>query len=142
MRNSVKRRTGGMRKDEENDSPCVWTDVAGAVRLPVSGHCVRSAAAARGIRLAVGAVHQPACLFSALQFVLVGFLSGGASLLSVAVMALSLGSRHMFYGLSFLDKFREMGKKGLYMVFSLTDETYSLLCGTRSSDADEKKLYF
>lgn len=78
----------------------------------------------------------------ALQFVLVGFLSGGASLLSVAVMALSLGSRHIFYGLSFLDKFREMGKKGLYMVFSLTDETYSLLCGTRSFDADEKKLYF
>lgn len=78
----------------------------------------------------------------ALQFVLVGFLSGGASLLSVAVMALSLGSRHMFYGLSFLDKFREMGKKGLYMVFSLTDETYSLLCGTRASGADEKKFYF
>ncbi len=78
----------------------------------------------------------------ALQFVLVGFLSGGASLLSVAVMSLSLGSRHMFYGLSFLEKFRAMGKKGLYMVFSLTDETYSLLCATRMDNQEDKRLYF
>ncbi len=75
-------------------------------------------------------------------FVLVGFLSGGASLLSVAVMSLSLGSRHMFYGLSFLEKFRAMGKKGLYMVFSLTDETYSLLCATRMDNQEDKRLYF
>ena len=65
-----------------------------------------------------------------MQFVLVGMLGGGfASLLSVALTTLSVNSRHLFYGLSFLDTFRQMGKARTYMIFSLTDETYSLLCG-------------
>lgn len=65
-----------------------------------------------------------------MQFVLVGMLGGGfASLLSVALTTLSVNSRHLFYGLSFLDTFRQMGKARPYMIFSLTDETYSLLCG-------------
>lgn len=64
------------------------------------------------------------------QFALVSFLSGGMSLLSAAVMTLSINSRHIFYGLSFIEKFKAMGRRGLYMIFSLTDETYSLLCGT------------
>ena len=63
-----------------------------------------------------------------LQFLLVGLLSSGASLVLVAGMSLLLNSRHIFYGLSFIEKFREFGKKWFYMVFSLTDETYSVFC--------------
>ena len=37
----------------------------------------------------------------------------------------------MFYGLSFLEKFRQMGRRYPYMVFSLTDETYSLICSLK-----------
>ena len=49
----------------------------------------------------------------------------------------------MFYGLSFVEKFKKMGKKGLYLIFSLTDETYSLLCGTKPlKGMDEGKLQF
>lgn len=78
-----------------------------------------------------------------LQFVLVGFLSGGASLLSAAFTALSVNSRHIFYGISFIDKFREMGKLRPYMIFSLTDETYSLLCGTKVPEGlDWKRVFF
>ena len=39
--------------------------------------------------------------------------------------------RHIFYGLSLLESFGKMGKKKWYMIFSLTDETYSLLCTTK-----------
>lgn len=66
-----------------------------------------------------------------MQFVMVTFLTGGTNLLTVALMTLSINSRHMFYGLSFVEAFKKMGKKGLYMIFSLTDETYSVLCGTK-----------
>lgn len=66
-----------------------------------------------------------------MQFILVTFLSGSVSFLSVAVMTLSVNGRHIFYGLSFLERFKEMGKRYPYMIFSLTDETYSLLCGTK-----------
>ena len=77
-----------------------------------------------------------------IQFVLVEFLSGGTSLLTVAVMTLLINSRHAFYGLSFVEKFRKM-KTYPYMIFSLTDETYSLLCSLKVPEGiDEKKAMF
>lgn len=77
------------------------------------------------------------------QFALVGLLSGGASLLVISLMMLSINSRHIFYGLSFIEKFKSMGKRGLYMIFSLTDETYSLLCSTAvPEELDEHKTLF
>lgn len=78
-----------------------------------------------------------------MQFVLVGFLSGGISFLSAAFTTLSVNSRQIFYGISFLEKFKEMGKSGPYMIFSLTDETYSLLCGTKVPlDCNENRVFF
>lgn len=78
-----------------------------------------------------------------MQFVLVTLLSGGASLAYAAVMTLFINGRHIFYGLSFVEKFRKMGKAYPYMVFSLTDETYSVLCGLKVPDGmSEKRVSF
>ena len=63
-----------------------------------------------------------------MQFVLVSLLAAGAPLYTVALMTLFINGRHIFYGLGFIEKFRRMGKRFLYMVLSLTDETYSVLC--------------
>jgi len=63
-----------------------------------------------------------------MQFALVPLLTSAAPLSTVALMTLMVNSRHLFYGLSFVDMFRSMGKKYPYMIFSLTDETYSVLC--------------
>lgn len=63
-----------------------------------------------------------------LQFLLITFLGGGFSLLTVALMTLFINGRYMFYGLSFLDSFKRMGAVYPYMIHALTDETYSLLC--------------
>lgn len=78
-----------------------------------------------------------------LQFVLTSLLASGASVATIAVMTLFINSRHIFYGLPFLKKFRDMGRKYPYMVFSLTDETYSVLCSCEYPDGiDEKKASF
>ncbi len=78
-----------------------------------------------------------------LQFVLVSLLAGGAPLLQVAVMSFLINSRHMFYGLSFIEKFNGMGKVKPYMVHSLTDETYSVLTGVKIGDEeDEGSVFF
>lgn len=61
-----------------------------------------------------------------MQFVMLGFLGSGISLVSVALMTLSVNCRHIFYGLSMLSCYKGMGAALPYMVFSLTDETYSL----------------
>lgn len=77
-----------------------------------------------------------------MQFLLVSLLHNGAGLLYVVMMTLSLNSRHIFYGLSYLDKFKKMGKFYPYMVFSLTDETYSLLSSIEvPDDLDENKVF-
>lgn len=60
------------------------------------------------------------------QFLLVSLLSSAASVPTVAVMTLFINSRHMFYGLSFIDKFKKGGWRYPFMIFSLTDETYSV----------------
>lgn len=78
-----------------------------------------------------------------MQFVLVSLLAGAFNLPAVILMTLTINSRHFFYGLPFLKKFQEMGKAYLYMVFSLTDETYALLCSVWIPDhLDEKKVRF
>lgn len=78
-----------------------------------------------------------------MQFVLVTLLTGGVSLLHTALMTLFINGRHIFYGLSFVEKYKKMGKTYPYLVFSLTDETYSVLCGTHvPEDMDEKKVFF
>lgn len=67
-----------------------------------------------------------------MQFVLVSLLTSGASLVQAAVMTFFVNGRHIFYGLSFVDKFKQAGKAYPYLVFSLTDETYSVLCGCKT----------
>ena len=75
------------------------------------------------------------------QFVLIGLLAASAPLTSIALTTLMVNSRHMFYGLSYIDFFSTMGKKRWYMIFSLTDETYALLSLIREEEksAEEKQ---
>lgn len=64
----------------------------------------------------------------AFQLALVGLLKGMASYATIVITALAMGSRHIFYGFSFLEDFRKDKKKFPYLVFSLTDESYALHC--------------
>ena len=68
------------------------------------------------------------------QYLLVSLLAAKAVLVTVTVMAVRVSYRHIFYGLSFLETFHQMGRKKWYMIFSLTDETYSLLCSLNTPE--------
>ena len=63
-----------------------------------------------------------------MQFVTVDLLTTAASLLSAALMTLMVNGRHLFYGISMIGRYKNMGKYKPYLIFGLTDETYSLLC--------------
>lgn len=76
-----------------------------------------------------------------MQFVAINLLTSGASLISAAIMTLLINARHMVYGLSMIKKFEGMGKLKPYMIFSLTDETYSLLVGSQVPDGCDQKYY-
>lgn len=83
------------------------------------------------------------CYAGSGQYLAVNFFAPGVSLLQVIFMEFMLNIRHIFYGLSLLERFAKMGKKRLYMIFSLTDETYSLFFVTKvPKDVDEGQFLF
>lgn len=71
-----------------------------------------------------------------LQFVMVPLMASGAALGTVALTALMVNARHLFYGVSYIERFRRMGLLRPYMIFSLTDETYSVFCGLPGEESD------
>ena len=77
------------------------------------------------------------------QYLGVSLLAMGAPLTQVALLTLVINLRHMVYVLSMLEKFRGMGARKLYMIFSLTDETYALLSSARPpAGIDPHNFYF
>lgn len=77
-----------------------------------------------------------------LQFLMVSFFTGSVPLLTVAVMALLINSRHIFYGLPFIEKFRSFGPWRHFLTYYLSDETFSLHCARKSEEGvDEKWAY-
>lgn len=83
------------------------------------------------------------CYAGSGQYLAVNFFVPGVSLLEIIFMEFMVNIRHIFYGLSLLERFSKMGKKRWYMIFSLTDETYSLLFITKTPEGvDESKFLF
>ena len=65
-----------------------------------------------------------------MQYAAIGLITGGASMLTVALTTLAVNARHLFYGISMVDKYKNTGARKPYMIFALTDETYSLVCSS------------
>lgn len=75
------------------------------------------------------------------QYLAVNFFVPGFSFIQAIFLTLMVNIRHVFYGISLLEKFNRFGKKRWYLVFGLTDETYSLLCTTNiPEDVDDEKF--
>lgn len=78
-----------------------------------------------------------------MQIVLLSLLMSNVSIYIIALMTFVINSRHMFYGIGFIEKFKKMGLKYPYMVLTLTDETYSVMCSLKYPDeVDEEKVDF
>ena len=76
-----------------------------------------------------------------MQYVGVGLLTGGASVLTAAITTVMVNARHLFYSISMIDQYKSAGKYKPYMIFALTDETYSLLCDGNAPAGVETNLY-
>lgn len=76
------------------------------------------------------------------QYLGVSLLATGASLSQAAFLTLMINFRHLVYGLSMLEKFRGMGARKFYMIFSLTDETYALLSSARVPERVDPHAYY
>ena len=78
-----------------------------------------------------------------MQYIAVDLISGGATLIATALMTLAVNARHLVYGISMIGKYKNTGKYKPYLIFALTDETYSIACDTEIPEEVEKnKFYF
>ncbi len=79
-----------------------------------------------------------------MQLVMVPMMTSGTPLPSLALMAFFINARHIFYGIGFIDKFRRMGCRYPYMILTLTDETYSVLCSVQYEEGieEDKAAFF
>lgn len=69
-----------------------------------------------------------------LQYLGIGFFAAAVSPWYAFFMSLILNARHLFYGLSMVDKYKNAGKLKPYLIFALTDETFSLLCAEEGGE--------
>ena len=76
-----------------------------------------------------------------MQFVSVGMLGMGFHPLSACLMTLMVNARHLFYGISMLQRYKNTGAAKPYLIFALTDETYSLLCDGQTPAGEDPGLY-
>ena len=76
-----------------------------------------------------------------MQYMAVSLLSSGAGLLTAALTTLVVNARHLFYGISMVDAYKGAGRKKPYLIFALTDETYSLVSKNQVPEGMNRHAY-
>lgn len=76
-----------------------------------------------------------------MQYVGVSLLAGGASVITAALTTFMVNARHLFYSISMVDTYKDAGPYKPYLIFALTDETYSLLCDKKTPPGDDPDRY-
>lgn len=76
-----------------------------------------------------------------MQYVGVGLLTGGAGIVTTAITTVMINARHLFYSISMIDRYKDAGRYKPYLIFALTDETYSLLCDGQTPAGKDPDLY-
>lgn len=74
-----------------------------------------------------------------MQFIAVDLLANSTPLLTVALVTFLVHSRHIFYSISMIDKYKDRGKARPYLFYALTDETYALVNLPIEEEIDKKK---
>lgn len=97
---------------------------------------------ANGYSTALAAAMSIFIYAGSMQYVAIGLMTGGASLITTALTTLMVNIRHLFYGVSMLEKYQNTGKAKPYLIFALTDETYSLVCGELPGLAPEDRTNY
>ena len=76
-----------------------------------------------------------------MQYVGVSLLAGGASVITAILTTVMVNARHLFYSISMIGRYQHAGRYKPYLIFALTDETYSLLCDGETPAGADPDLY-
>ena len=76
-----------------------------------------------------------------MQYIGVSLISGGASVIMTIITTIMVNARHLIYSISMISRYKDSGRYKTYLIFALTDETYSLLCEGSVPDEENANLY-
>lgn len=76
-----------------------------------------------------------------MQYLAIDLICGGAGLLTTALTTLMVNARHLFYGISMVEKYKNAGKVKPYLIYALSDETYSLVCVDMDMEEGERNKF-
>ena len=76
------------------------------------------------------------------QFLAVGLLASGAGLIEAFLATLAINARHVFYGLTLINRYSFSGWRRWYLIFGLTDETYAVVTHNEGSAEQRQSYYF
>ena len=76
-----------------------------------------------------------------MQFVAVNLLLSAFDPLAAFFMTLMINARHLFYGISMLDKYKGLGIKRFYLIFGMCDETFSINCTATPPPSVDRGLF-
>lgn len=97
--------------------------------------------ASKGLALGWSALMSIFVYAGSMQFVATNFFAGSVNWLTIIFITFMVNIRHVFYGISMLTKFNDMGRKKPYLIFSLTDETFSLLCSAKAPEGVDSNWF-
>ncbi|WP_309485103.1 AzlC family ABC transporter permease [Alkalibacter rhizosphaerae] len=75
------------------------------------------------------------------QYLAITFLTTVFNPLHALLMTLMINARHLFYGISMLERYRNTGKLKPYLIFGLCDETFSIACTTKAQEGVEDRWF-
>ena len=77
-----------------------------------------------------------------MQYLAIDLITSGAGLITTALTTLMVNARHLFYGISMVDKYKNAGRGKPYLIYALSDETYSLVCSENNLKPEQKNRYY
>lgn len=77
-----------------------------------------------------------------MQFVTITLLTTAFDPIQAFLLAIMVNARHIFYGLSVLEKYKGLGKVRAFLIFAITDETFSLVSAVEPPEGVERKAFY
>lgn len=77
-----------------------------------------------------------------MQYLAIDLITSGAGQITTALTTLMVNARHLFYGISMVDKYKNAGRGKPYLIYALSDETYSLVCSENDLAPEQKNRYY
>jgi len=82
------------------------------------------------------------CFAGSMQFLTITLLTTAFDPMQAFLLSIMVNARHIFYGLSVLDKYKGLGKLRAFLIFSLTDETFSLVSTLEPPEGVERRHFY